>query len=124
MSHARVPSSGLRGGGDDEGDGVAIGVNELIIGCKWEPVGGLSFKQYASARVADKFAEEGGALTFYARESDGKRFVFRCTTIPAKSVRSKMQKVSKEQDLGHNKLSMKDDSTCKFVVRFVPQQDV
>jgi hypothetical protein len=66
MSDARVPSSGLRGGSDDEGDGVAIGVNEWIIGSKWEPPGGLSFKQYGSARVADKFAEEG-ATTVAAR---------------------------------------------------------
>ena len=56
MSHARVPSSGLRGASDDEGDSVAIGVNELIVGSKWEPLGGLKFKHYASARVADKFA--------------------------------------------------------------------
>ena len=56
MSNARVPSSGLPGGDDDEGDGVAIGVNEFIVGSKWEPPGGLKFKHYASARVADKFA--------------------------------------------------------------------
>ena len=63
MSTARVTSSGLHGENDDEGDGVAIGVNEFIVGRKWEPPGGLKFKQYARARVAGKFAEEGGALT-------------------------------------------------------------
>jgi hypothetical protein len=118
MSAGRIPSTGLRGGSDDEDDRVVIGVNEWVKGSKWEPPGGLTFKDFASAQVAVKFAEAGGGLTFYARESDGRRLVFRCTTIPTKSGEAKVQKESKEMNLDHNKFSLKDEATCKFEVRF------
>jgi hypothetical protein len=118
MSAARVPSAGLRGGSDDEDDRVVIGVNEWVEGSKWEPPGGLTFKDFASAQVAAKFAEKGGALTFYTRDSDSRRLVFRCTTIPPKSVEAKVQKESKKMNFDHNKFSLKDETTCKFVIRF------
>ena len=113
-----MPSAALRGGSDDEDDRVVIGVNEWVEGSKWEPPGGLTFKDFASAQVAAKFAEKGGALTFYTRDSDSRRLVFRCTTIPPKSVEAKVQKESKKMNFDHNKFSLKDETTCKFVIRF------
>ena len=115
----------------DEDNGVVgpivggIEENAWQVGSRWvaPPSAAADYKDFFKGEMARKFTLQGGLYPAKVHASDKQQMIFRCSTIPGKEHESKLRKEMKASGQEHAKFSLKDATTCPFVVGFRKKEE-
>ena len=115
---------------DDE-DGGAVGSivggieeNAWMEGSRWvAPPSVTDYKDFFKGEMVRKFSMQGGSYPVKVHASDKKQMIFRCSTVPWKSHETKVRGQMKAAGEEYVKFSLKDATTCPFVVGFRKKEE-